>query len=49
MENWSLARERYEADRSLVNVPFDEAESAVKTVVGLLEKQGIFPLEFPVT
>ena len=42
MENWPLARERYETDRSLVNVSFDEAESALKTVVDLLEKQGIF-------
>ena len=49
MENWSQARERYETDRSLVNVPFDEAEQALKIVVGLIEKQGVFPLEFPVT
>jgi len=26
-----------------------EAEHALKTVVGLIEKQGIFPLEFPTT
>jgi hypothetical protein len=49
MENWSQARERYETDKSLVNVSFDEAEHALKTVVGLIEKQGIFPLEFPTT
>jgi hypothetical protein len=47
MENWPQARERYETDASLRNVPFDEAEHALKTVVGLIEKQGIFPLEFP--
>ena len=41
--------ERYETDASLRNVLFDEAEHALKTVVGLLEKQGIFPLEFPTT
>ncbi|HVU08077.1 MAG TPA: nucleotidyl transferase AbiEii/AbiGii toxin family protein [Verrucomicrobiae bacterium] len=49
MENWSQARERYETDRSLVNVSFDEAEQALKIVVGLIEKQGVFPLEFPTT
>ena len=49
MENWSQARERYETDASLRNVSFDEAEHALKTVVGLIEKQGIFPLEFPTT
>lgn len=48
-ENWSQARERYETDKSLVNVSFDEAERALKIVVGLIEKQGIFPLEFPTT
>jgi hypothetical protein len=49
MENWSQARERYETDASLRKVPFDEAEHALKTVVGFIEKQGIFPLEFPAT
>jgi len=49
MENWSQARERYETDKSLDKVSFDEAEHALKTVVGLIEKQGIFPLEFPTT
>jgi hypothetical protein len=49
MESWSQARERYETDASLRNVLFDEAEHALKTVVGLIEKQGIFPLEFPTT
>jgi hypothetical protein len=49
MDNWSQARERYETDASLRNVPLDEAERALKTVVGLIEKQGIFPLEFPTT
>jgi hypothetical protein len=49
MENWPLARQRYETDRSLVHVPFDEAESALKSVVGLLDRQGLFPLEFLVT
>lgn len=49
MENWSPARERYETDASLRNVPFDEAEHALKIVISLLEKQGIFPMEFPTT
>ena len=49
MENWPLARERYETDRSLDKVSFDEAEQALKIVVGLLEKQGVFPLEYPAT
>jgi hypothetical protein len=49
MENWSQARERYETDRSLKKVSFDEAEQALKTVVGLIGTQGIFPLEFPTT
>jgi len=49
MENWSQVRERYETDKSLDRVSFDEAEHALKTVVGLIEKQGIFPLEFPTT
>jgi hypothetical protein len=48
MENWSLARERYEADGSLRNVTFDEAERALKIVTGLIEGQRIFPLEFPI-
>ena len=48
MENWSLARERYEADGSLRNVTFDEAERALKIVAGLIEGQRIFPLEFPI-
>jgi hypothetical protein len=48
-ENWSQARERYETEVSLRRVPFDEAEQALITVVGLREKQGIFPLEFPAT
>jgi Nucleotidyl transferase AbiEii toxin, Type IV TA system len=49
MENWPLARERYQTDRSLDKVSFDEAEQALKIVVGLIEGQGIFPLEFPTT
>lgn len=49
MENWAQARQRYEADRSLAGVPFDEAEASLNTVVGLLEQQGLFPLEFLVT
>lgn len=49
MENWLPARERYETDLNLRKVSFDEAEQALKVVVGLIEKQGIFPLEFPAT
>jgi hypothetical protein len=49
MESWPLARERYETDRSLDKVSFDEAEQALKIVVGLIEGQGIFPMEFPTT
>jgi hypothetical protein len=49
MENRSQARERYEADTSLDRVSFDEAERALAIVVGLIEKQRIFPLEFPTT
>jgi hypothetical protein len=49
MENWSQARRRYETDASLRNVSFDEAEHALKAIVGLFEKQGNFPLEFPST
>ncbi len=49
MENWTLARERYEADSHLRSVPFAEAEQALKTVAGLLDHQGIFPLQFPTT
>ena len=49
MENWSQARQRYETDGSLRNVSFDEAEHGLKTVVGLIERQGIFPLETPAT
>ncbi len=47
MESWPLARERYETDANLRNVPFAEAERALKVVVGLFESQGIFPLKFP--
>ena len=49
MESWPLARERYETDRSLDKVSFDEAEQALKIVVGLIDGQGIFPMEFPTT
>jgi hypothetical protein len=49
MESWPLARERYETDRSLDKVSFDEAEQALKIVVGLIEGQGIFPMEFATT
>ena len=48
MEDWPLARARYEADGSLAKVPFAEAEHALKTVVGLLGQQKIFPLNYPV-
>jgi hypothetical protein len=48
MENWPQARERYETDGSLAKISFDEAEQALKTVVGLLEQQKIFPLDYPV-
>lgn len=41
MENWDQARERYETDKNLDAVSFDEAENALKTVVGLLEGQGL--------
>ena len=47
LEHWPQARERYEADASLAKVSFAEAENSLKTVVGLLEGQGIFPLEYP--
>ena len=48
MEDWPLARARYEADGSLAKVPFAEAEQALKTVAGLLDQQKIFPLNYPV-
>jgi hypothetical protein len=44
MESWPLAQKRYEADGNLSAVSFAEAEQALKTVVGLLDQQGIFPL-----
>ncbi len=47
-ENWPQARERYEADQSLRNVSFEEAERALEIVVGLIHGQGVFPLEFPI-
>jgi len=47
MESRPLAQERYEADVNLKQVPFAEAEQALGTVVGLIERQGIFPLRFP--
>ena len=49
MEDWPQARVRYEADGSLAMVPFAEAEQALKTVVGLLEQQKIFPVEYQLT
>jgi hypothetical protein len=49
MESWPLARERYEADGNLKQVPFSEAEAALKSVTGLIERQSIFPLQFPAT
>jgi hypothetical protein len=33
MENWSPARERYETDAHRRDVPFEEAEHALKIVV----------------
>jgi hypothetical protein len=47
-ENWALACERYETDRSLRNVSFEEAERALEIVVRLIHGQGVFPLEFPI-
>jgi len=47
METWLKARERHETDASLRNVSRDEAEHALKIVACLIEKQGIYPLEFP--
>ena len=47
MESWALAHERYDADGSLRAVPFAQAEHALKTVIGLLDQQEIFPLKFP--
>ncbi len=41
MESWDQARERYQKDRSLDTVSSDEAENALKTVVGLLEGRGL--------
>ena len=49
MEDWPLARQRYEADASLLAVAFSDAEQALKIVVALLERQGVFPLVFPAT
>jgi hypothetical protein len=48
MENWPQARERYEMNRSLAKVSFEEAKQALKTIVGLLDQQDIFPLDYPV-
>ena len=48
MEDWTLARARYEADGSLAKVPFAAAEQALETVVRLLDEQKIFPLNYPV-
>lgn len=44
MECWPLARERYEADGSLLAVPFAEAESALKNVAELFQSRDIIPL-----
>ena len=49
MEDWPQARVRYEADGSLAMIPFAEAEQALKTVVGLLEQQMIFPVHHQIT
>jgi len=49
MEDWPLARERYEKDGSLKSISFAEAESALQVVVGMFEQQKIFPLEYPAT
>ena len=47
MENWPLARKRYETDKSLEKVTFNDAEQALKIVMSLFEAQRVFPLEFP--
>jgi hypothetical protein len=39
MENWSHARERYKTDASLRSIPFDEAEHALQTLIGLIESK----------
>ena len=49
MEDWPLARQRYEADASLLAVAFSDAEQALKVIVGLIEMQEIFPLAYPAT
>ena len=49
MEEWPLARQRYETDASLQKVSFTEAEQALRSVVEFIGAQGIFPLQFAAT
>jgi hypothetical protein len=43
-ENWEQVRERYESDKSLSKISFEEAEQALETVVGLFNRLSVFPL-----
>ena len=48
MEQWPMACERYATDDSLRSVPLADAERALRTVVAIFDKEGIFPLNFPI-
>ena len=43
-----MACERYATDDSLRSVPLADAERALRTVVAIFDKEGIFPLNFPI-
>ncbi len=47
-ENWEFTKATYEKDTRLKDsVPFAEAESALRSIVSLIENKGVVPLEFP--
>lgn len=47
LEEWPSTRHRYEMDRSLTAVPFDEAESGLRSILAAYECLAIFPMYFP--
>jgi hypothetical protein len=47
LDDWEATRQTYETNVILKTVPIQEAEHALRTVVGLFERFHIFPLNFP--
>ena len=46
-EDWRITQQTYEADGTLIAVPFQCAENALRVVAGLLDRFDVYPLTFP--